>query len=287
MNDSAKTTTTNGVNKMQHDTTTTTPDLTTYDRIIINSSAGKDSQAMLDHVYRLANQAGVLDALIVVHADLGRVEWKGTAKLAKRQAEIYGLRFEKISRPQGDLLDHVEARGMWPSSTARYCTSDHKRDQIAKIITKITHEVKATGVQNVRVLNCLGLRADESPARAKRESYLANKRLCNNTRTVHEWLPIHDWTQEKVWARIHESGVPYHTAYDKGMPRLSCVFCIFAPKAALEIAGRHNPELLDEYVRIEKKIGHTFKADMAIAEIKDAIENGTTTNADLHAAWNM
>ena len=100
-----------------------TPDLKSYDTILVNSSAGKDSQAMLDMIVELAKEAGCLDKVVVVHCDLGRVEWEGTAELAEEQAKHYGLRFEKVSRPQGDLLTHVETRGKWPSSAARFCTS--------------------------------------------------------------------------------------------------------------------------------------------------------------------
>ena len=99
-----------------------TPDLAAYDLILVNSSAGKDSQAMLTHLVALADAAGVPRArLVVVHADLGRVEWEGTRELAAEQAAHYGLRFEVVTREKGDLLDQIEQRGMFPSSTARYC----------------------------------------------------------------------------------------------------------------------------------------------------------------------
>lgn len=49
----------------------TTPDLRSYDVLLVNSSGGKDSQAMLDHVVRLAREAGVADRIVVVHCDLG------------------------------------------------------------------------------------------------------------------------------------------------------------------------------------------------------------------------
>src|SRR5262252_5332182 len=114
-------------------------DLAAYDVILVNSSAGKDSQAMLDLVATEAAAQGVLDRLVVVHADLGRVEWQGTRALAAEQATHYGVRFEVVRRSQ-DLLDHVRSRGMWPSSTARYCTSDHKRDQVAKLLTQLARE---------------------------------------------------------------------------------------------------------------------------------------------------
>jgi hypothetical protein len=59
-----------------------------------------------------------------------------------------------------------------------------------------------------------------------------------------------------------------------GVPRLSCVFCIFASREALTIAGHHNRELLDEYVRVETAIGHTFRTDTTLMQIKAAVDAG-------------
>ena len=102
------------------------PELNAYHWIVLNSSAGKDSQAMLDYVVAECDRACVLrDRLVVAHADLGRVEWAGTRELAEKQAQHYGLAFVAISRPQGDLLDHISKRGKFPSPAARFCTSDH------------------------------------------------------------------------------------------------------------------------------------------------------------------
>lgn len=261
------------------------PELTTYDIILVNSSGGKDSQAMLDFVVTLATEAGVKDRLVVVHADLGRVEWEGTAALAERQANHYGVRFEKVGRPQGDLLQHVRERGMWPSPAQRYCTSDHKRGQVAKVVTKLSKEA-GRSYRKVRVLNCLGLRAQESPARAKKQSFQVDNRLTNQSRHVDNWLPIHDWTEAEVWANIKASGVEHHYAYDLGMPRLSCIFCIFAPKPALVLAGRHNPELLAEYVAVEAEINHTFKPDLTMAQIKAEVDSGEPVAA-MNGNWGL
>lgn len=263
-----------------------------YDVLILNSSGGKDSQTMLEHVVNLASSQGFpKDRMIVAHADLGRVEWAGTADLAERQAKFWGLRFEKISRPQGDLLTQVEQRGKWPDAANRYCTSDHKRAQVMKIVTRVGREIKASsgiGTQGrpLRVLNVMGLRAQESPARAKQPELKYEPNRSTKSRHVWTWLPILDWTEKQVWESIKRSGVPYHHAYDLGMPRLSCVFCIFAPKAALMLAGKHNPELLDEYVRVERKTGHTFTTRLKIADIKEALDNGEEV-PDLHGNWNM
>ncbi len=249
------------------------PILIDYDFIVINSSAGKDSQAMTDYVVALAEAAGVKQRVRMVHADLGQVEWKGTKELAEEHAKHYGIPFHFVTRPQGDLLQHIEERGKWPSSKARYCTSDHKRGQVSRLHTQITTEARQYWRQ-VRILNCMGFRADESPARAKKPVLAIDKRNTNGKRQVTNWLPIHTWTVAQVWERIKASGVRYHFAYDLGMPRLSCCFCIFAPKSALMIAGKHNPELLDKYVALEKKMGHTFRNGFRIEEVKEALDRG-------------
>lgn len=272
-------------------------DLTTYDIILINTSGGKDSQSMLDHVHKMATEQGVTDRLVAVHANLGRMEWEGTEALAREQVASYGVRFEVVSRPQGNILDHVRQRGMWPSSTTRYCTSDHKRGQVGKVITKLVEEKMTPRRKDdirfyksidkrVRVLSCMGFRAQESPARAKRQVFEVDKRNTNGKRHVDIWLPIHDWTEDQVWASIKASGVRHHPAYDLGMPRLSCVFCIFAPKAALVLAGKHNLELLDEYVAVEKEIDHTFRVNLSMAEVKEAVESDEPVGA-MTGAWNM
>jgi 3'-phosphoadenosine 5'-phosphosulfate sulfotransferase (PAPS reductase)/FAD synthetase len=132
------------------------------------------------------------------------------------------------------------------------------------------------------------MRADESSARSKRPGYTPRTKASNGRRTVSEWLPIHTWTAAQVWGRVKASGVPHHPAYDLGMPRLSCVFCIFAPRAALELAGRHNPELLDEYCAVEAEIGHRFTNDLSLASVREAIRTGApATQATIDDKWCM
>jgi 3'-phosphoadenosine 5'-phosphosulfate sulfotransferase (PAPS reductase)/FAD synthetase len=247
-----------------------------YDVVLVSSSGGKDSQAQLDVLVRQADATGYDRArLVVVHCDLGRVEWAGTRELAETQAKHYGLRFIAISRPQGDLLDQVAKRGMWPSSSARYCTSDHKRGQFAKVVTQLHREAVAAGHVGVfRMVECLGLRAQESPTRAAKTPLERNARLSTATRTVDTWLPIQAWTVEQVWACIKASGVPHHEAYDLGMPRLSCVFCVLSNHAALTLAAKHNPELLDAYVAVEDKIQHTFKKGYSLRVLRDTVRAG-------------
>ena len=263
-----------------------TPLLTEYDWIVLNSSAGKDSQAMLDVVIELATLQGVRDRVVVVHCDLGRVEWQGTRALAEEHAKHYGVRFEVVSRPQGDLLTHVEQRGLWPGPDTRYCTSQHKTGQVYTLFTRLVRESGDLG-RPVRILNCLGIRAQESPVRSKKRPFVARiTKASNGKRTVSEWFPVFRFTVEQVWARIAQAGTRAHDAYALGMPRLSCCFCILAPKPALVLAGTHNRALLDAYVAVEERIGHRFTNKFSIREVRDAVEAGCGTEpvADWQAA---
>lgn len=273
------------------------PDLTSYDVIEISSSAGKDSQAMTFYVAGLLRAQGLLDRGVVVHADLGRVEWPGTPELAAEHARLAGLRFMKVKRPQGDLLQHVEAMGKWPMPTQRYCTADHKRGQIYTAFTvladeareRLTHEAAVAGhrfTRPIRILNCVGLRAEESPGRAKRPALSRDPKPSGRRKVVDVWLPIQDWTTAQVLDACRASGAPMHPAYDAGLPRASCVFCIYAPEAALQIAGLAHPELLAEYVTVEQRIGHTFKRHLPIAKVAADLAAGIRPNGPIES-WCM
>lgn len=262
------------------------PDLTRYHWIVLNSSAGKDSQAMLDFVVEQADRVGVpRRRLVVAHADLGRVEWPGTRELAEEQARHYCLEFIAVTRPQGDLLEHIAQRGKFPSPSIRWCTSDHKRGPVMTLFTRLAQRTRQQGSSLCRILNCLGLRAEESRVRAQRKPFAPNETASNGRRWVDDWLPLHAWTVQDVWTRIRASGVRHHPAYDLGMPRLSCCFCIFSPRSALLLAGKHNPELLAEYVRVEKQIGHSFRKELPLADIQAALRRGEEPGSV--ADWEM
>lgn len=244
-----------------------TPVLSTYDIILVNSSGGKDSQAALDVVVEAADEAGIRARVVVVHADLGRVEWPGTRELAEQHARHYGLRFEVVrNRNWDDLLAQVRARGMWPDAAARYCTSGFKRDQVKRVMTRLVDELDLD--RPARILNVLGMRAEESPARAKLLPFVQDAAASTKTtRHVDRWLPILEFTASDVWDRIALAGTTPHWAYRAGMPRLSCSFCVLASRSALVRAAQLRPDLAAELVEIEAEIGHRFKADLSMAEV--------------------
>jgi 3'-phosphoadenosine 5'-phosphosulfate sulfotransferase (PAPS reductase)/FAD synthetase len=271
-------------------------DLTLHDYILVNTSAGKDSLAMLDFVCTLAKEQGVLDRVIAVHCDLGRVEWAGTKELGYQQCLRYGIPMHVVKRELGDLLRHVEERGKWPGASTRFCTSDHKTAQVKKLMTQLVDqfiEEHCLGNVNrptrrVRILNCLGLRAAESPKRADMDPISQDPASNPTKKDVTRWLPIHGWSDAQVWSLIRSKGLPYHKAYDLGMPRLSCVFCFYAPAEALKLAGYHNPELLNEYVRVEEKIRHDFKHKEPLVQIQAALQAGYVPSSKVDASlWSQ
>jgi len=266
-----------------------TPDLTKYDIILVNSSAGKDSAASLDEVVRLAEKAGVRDRVRVVHADLGISEWKGVRELAERQAKALGLPFYVVRRTLGDLLAQVvEQRKKWPGyrPNTRFCTADQKTHQVTKLITALANDVRQkTGKKQPRILKVLGLRAAESEMRKEMDPFVEfDKDESSGRKWVDVWLPIHHWTANDVWRRIHEAGLEMHEAYKQGIPRLSCVFCIFANKTQLTLAGLLHPGLMREYVKAEMKIQHTFKPDLSLQAVLDDIEALVTKYGSRRAA---
>ncbi len=265
------------MNELHPDITST---LKAADWIVINSSAGKDSQAMLDLLVERANTLAIpRGRLVVVHADLGVAEWPGTRELAEEHAARYGLRFEVVHRRTKDgrrqtLLEHVRERGKWPSSTCRFCTSDHKRGPIRTLLTRLAAETRAAGKEVPAVIvNALGLRAEESPARAKRIAWELDAKASNGRRSVWTWLPLHSWDEAAVWDRIKAAGTRSHPAYRR-VSRLSCMLCIFSPRDALAIAGQENPGLLAEYVETEQAIGHKFRVNLSLVEVQRAVEAG-------------
>lgn len=273
-------------------TTTQMPDLSSYDAIMVSSSAGKDSQAMLDYVVKLADAAGVRDRLLVVHADLGRVEWLGTKELAAEHAAHYGLPFHVVAKAEfgGDLLNYVEARTAklraedkrdkkgaparaWPMVGMCNGTSDFKTAQIAKLATKLARQLKNQLGRVPRILDCVGLAKHESAGRDKRLSKLEAKNgyafkvvRDNRNQVFHKWYPLANWSELDVWKRIAQAGTKYHFAYDLGMSRLSCAFCIAASDKDLRIAAQHNVELAKVYLAVEKTAG-SFKQTKTLASI--------------------
>lgn len=223
----------------------------------VNHSGGKDSQAMLIRLLKIVPKS----QLLVVHASLGEVEWPGALGLAEEQAAAADLPFI-VARSVKTFFEMVEHRfavrpgpnsPCWPSAKNRQCTSDLKRDPIMREVRRFAHLNSVT-----KIVTCLGIRAAESAARAKRPAFSKNARGSAAGREWYDWLPIKDLSTEEVFSTISAANQAPHYAYGLGNDRLSCVFCIMGSRNDLRNGAKLNPSLLAKYLEIEKRTGYTM-----------------------------
>ncbi|ONI88134.1 hypothetical protein ALI22I_20570 [Saccharothrix sp. ALI-22-I] len=290
---------------------TVVPDLASYKWIVINLSGGKDSEAMLFYVVSLADALGVPRSRIVaVYADLGRVVWGQTREYAEAQAGMLGVRFEVVRREKGDLLEYVldknarrRAEGKtggkavsWPSGGARWCTSDLKISPVTTLITRLVNEADPAPDHRLCILNCVGIRAEESakrkmktvfapdpanwrvtpltakPARPATRTGPADpgreerKGIPHGRREVDRWLPVFHWTASEVWDEIRHSRLPWHWAYQY-VDRVSCPMCFGAGFDNWALAAYLVPELAADYLDAEIRTGTTFTTAASMAQV--------------------
>lgn len=228
---------------------------------VVNHSGGKDSQAM----YLEMRKYVPADQLLIVHADLGAVEWAGA--VGHILATTAGEQLITCSARR-TLLQMIEERGMFPSPEQRQCTSDLKRGPIERTIRAVTRERQAKGIKSWGlVVNCMGMRAQESSGRKKLAPFKISNKNSKAGREWYDWLPIHTWSEDQVFAEIAAAGQKPHLIYSLGMKRFSCVFCIMASEQDLRTAARlatEHPELLNDphlyrkYVGLERSTGQVM-----------------------------
>lgn len=223
--------------------------------VVLNDSGGKDSQAMRI----LVSQVIPASQLVVIHASLGDVEWPGALEHAQSHAERAGLPFV-VARAAKSFFDMVEHRfrvrpdsPSWPSAANRQCTSDLKRGPIEREIRRIARE-RGTSL----VVNCTGVRAEESASRAKQVPLRKSDRNSVAGRTWFDWMPIHQLTLSDVLETVRSAGEALHPAYASGNERLSCMFCIMGSRNDLRNAAIQNPGLYRRYVELEQRTGYTM-----------------------------
>jgi 3'-phosphoadenosine 5'-phosphosulfate sulfotransferase (PAPS reductase)/FAD synthetase len=262
-------------------------------------SGGKDGQAMTKV---LANNGFPITGFI--HADLGTVEWEESMTMCELMAVEYNAPLHVVKRSDGAGLLELWERRMhqlqgqgkpfWSSSAARYCTSDTKRDPINVFLRNCGHDI---------VVSCEGIRAGESPKRAKKnpleirwgitssyykgmtvEQAIANFKP--GKRLGLTWFPIFNFSTLEVFAtygntqdqleqyrqeyKITNTVNPnwrFHPAYVYGNERVSCVFCVLACGGDLATGAAHRPELLQTLIGMEQYSGFTFKQNFSLKSL--------------------
>jgi DNA sulfur modification protein DndC len=233
---------------------------------VVNQSGGKDSTRMLGFVRRRFPDS----ATYAVMADTGFEHQRpiSAADFARQRCAEFGIELAVVRNARRTYLELVEQRGMFPSAQYRQCTSDLKRGPIEKYIRTLRHKV---------IVNCIGIRSEESNARAKLRPLELNRSLTTRTRTVYNWFPIFNQTLGDVLAwhwvnavRLHPVYVPeYHKDGTIGgyLRRFSCRVCIFSTDADLRAIYHHDREAFELVSNLETKLSFTMRPSSSLVQI--------------------
>ena len=160
---------------------------------------------------------------------------------------------------------------MFSSAVLRFCTSDLKHSIVASEIRR--------RFPSGDVLSAIGLRRDESPARARRPIAAIDEKLCRRSGTGYAWHPILAWRKDEVIRYIAERGDVLHEAYTRyGSTRVSCTFCILASAGDLRAAAtcEDNAAIYRELVELEIHSTFSFQSGKWLGDVASALlDSGT------------
>lgn len=222
----------------------------TADVIFVSHSGGKDSQAMLAALVRL----GFKDKIVLVHSDLGEMEWEPMHHWIEKNS--YNLPLHVV-KSEMTFFDMVRKYKRLPSGMNQFCTHFLKVKPIEAFIHDYMtrHNLKTA-------INATGMRAEESKRRAEKESFELshmNKPRKFPEHTIFNWLPIFDYKTSDVFEEIKEAGQAPHEVYSMGFSRLSCVFCVNGRINEHQQAAKLRPELARKMAELEREIGKTIR----------------------------
>ena len=232
-------------------------------------SGGKDGTAMAGAGSSWLDELGHAGPRLLIHADLGRIEWRASLPTCERLAERLGLELVVVKRKAGDMVDRWLSRWAanvaryaalecvklilpWSTPAMRFCTSELKTAIICRELVR--------RFPGQTIISAAGLRRDESAKRrlapiAKPQAKLSS--VTHGTAGL-DWHPILGWSKPEVFGYIAAAGLPLHPAYGLGSSRVSCAFCIMSNQADLLVAAAQleNQDVYRELVDLE--IASTF-----------------------------
>lgn len=149
-------------------------------------------------------------------------------------------------KPTGvPFLDLCMLKGRFPSTKARFCTTDLKnipvREQVVEPLLNKYDEV----------VTWHGVRAQESPARALLAAWDED---ADDTRGLHVYRPILQWTFQDVFAMAARHGIEPNPLYKQGCSRVGCMPCINVNKAELREIFSRWPEEIERVAQWEQLV---------------------------------
>jgi 3'-phosphoadenosine 5'-phosphosulfate sulfotransferase (PAPS reductase)/FAD synthetase len=163
--------------------------------VAIGVSGGKDSAATALATIDYLEDAGHRGPRVLIHSDLGRVEWRQSLPACQRLAVRLGLELMVVRRETGDLVDRWRLRWEnnvrryaqlscvklilpWSTASMRFCTSELKTSIICRALVQ--------RFPGQTILSATGIRRQESPNRAKAPVAKQQPKLASASRSPSE-----------------------------------------------------------------------------------------------------
>lgn len=247
--------------------------------VVIAVSGGKDSVATAIATSEYLDSINHTGPRILIHADLGLVEWRDSLPVCKRLAEQLGWELLVVQRKAGGMMERWETRWAnnlarysalecvklilpWSTPSMRFCTSELKT---AVICSELKKRFKGRDI-----LSVTGVRHQESAARAKMPIASAQEKLTGKNSVGLNWNPIIDWSTEDVFAFIRRKNGPLHEAYTRyNSSRVSCVFCIMGSLSDLIASAScdANQIAYRQMVDLEIRSGFAFQGNRWLGDV--------------------
>ena len=206
------------------------------DKVVVAFSGGKDSAVLLDLVQRVLAP----DEYIVMFNDT-TMELSPTYKFVEIIKQRYpNLNFytARYKKPAIEMWREVGI----PSRVHRWCCTIYKTVPTIKTIQKLVNK------ETPRVLLYDGIRADESPSRAKLSQISRGKHL--QQINVH---PIIDWNSAIVYLYTFMRDLPLNELYRYGTVRVGCAVCPFGSNWKEAILWLKFNEEIKPYLNLIEK----------------------------------
>lgn len=257
--------------------------------VAIGVSGGKDSCAVAIAYSKYLKSIKHAGKVILIHSDLGRVEWADSLPTCERLARHLNLELIVVRRAAGDMMDrwltrwrnnvdrYVNLRCVklilpWSTPSMRFCTSELKT---AVICRELIRQFPGN-----RIISVSGIRREESSARAKApvtKEQLKLRSVKHGT-TGLDVHPIIDWTIGDVFAVHEEADFRPHEAYTKhGSSRVSCRFCIMGSAGDLQKSAQvtEHATLYREMVELEINSTFAFQGGKWLGDVAPSVLSDT------------
>lgn len=253
--------------------------------VAIGVSGGKDSDACAIATVRHLDSVGHTGPRVLIHSDLGRVEWLDSLPSCERLAARLGMELMVVRRKAGDMLARWQVRWHnnverytdlscvrlvlpWSTPSLRFCTSELKGAVISSELRK--------RFPTQDIVSVTGIRREESANRSRMPVSAVDARLVRKGRAGSKgaagmvWNSVIEWPIQDVLSTIKDAGLQLHEAYTRyGASRVSCAYCIMSSAADMQAASScpDNQELFLQMVELEVASTFGFQGSRWVADM--------------------